>query len=72
MTLFAIASRTIPRRISPSGTGAALALRSYSHQVDHFVSGWNVDEIEKFKTMDKYCIQTFNKISPIGLKFEGL
>lgn len=34
--------------------------------MDHFVSGWD-DSVDKYKDTDKYCTQTFNKISEVGL-----
>ena len=49
---------------------AIAAARSYSgsrKQVDHFVSGWDDETADKFKDTDKYCTQTFNKISEVGL-----
>lgn len=35
--------------------------------VDHYTSGWNIADIEDFTQPGKYAIQTYNKISPIGL-----
>ncbi len=32
--------------------------------VDHYTSGWNIEDIADFKQPSKYHIQTFNKISP--------
>ena len=34
---------------------------------EHFTSGWNIDDISDFTKSGKYCVQTFNKISPKGL-----
>mmetsp|Transcript_208 Transcript_208/g.457 ORF Transcript_208/g.457 Transcript_208/m.457 type:complete len:477 (+) Transcript_208:238-1668(+) len=78
MTVFAIASRTYSRRslssflaaTSSSSSSFGVGSRFYtgsSDQVDHFVSGWNTDEVDKFKNANKYCTQTFNKISEVGL-----
>jgi len=36
-------------------------------QVDHFISGWDESDVEQFKDTKKYCTQTFNKISEVGL-----
>jgi hypothetical protein len=36
--------------------------------VDHYTSGWNVDDIKDFTSTGKYSVQTFNKISSHGLK----
>ena len=75
MNLLAIASRTYSRRTLPSvvaasSSSSSFGTRSYSGgsiKVDHFVSGWNIDEVEKFKDTEKYCTQTFNNISQVGL-----
>lgn len=32
--------------------------------VDHYVSGWNIDDIADFIKPGAYHIQTYNKISP--------
>ena len=45
-------------------TGAATV------ETDHFKHGWSAEEVEKQKNQssdatDKYCTQTFNKISPV-------
>ncbi len=65
MSLLRIVSRSSARsRSLPS-----FFARSYSgskDQVDHFVSGWDAD-VDKYKDTDKYCTQTFNKISEVGL-----
>jgi hypothetical protein len=31
---------------------------------DHYISGWNVEDISDFTQPGKYSVQTFNKISP--------
>lgn len=65
MTLVNIAFRSHVRK-----SLASAVARSYSgsrSQVDHFVSGWNNDDAEKYKDTDNYCTQTFNKISEVGL-----
>ena len=31
---------------------------------DHYISGWNVEDISDFTKPGKYTVQTFNKISP--------
>ena len=72
MNLLTIAPRTYSRRALRKVVGASSSCgtRFYSgdrSQVDHFVSGWNTEDIEKFKDTDKYCTQTFNNISEIGL-----
>lgn len=70
MTLLRIASRTCARSSRSLPSLAAATARSYSgsrNQVDHFVSGWDETEVDKFKDADKYCTQTFNKISQVGL-----
>jgi D-3-phosphoglycerate dehydrogenase / 2-oxoglutarate reductase len=35
--------------------------------IEHYTSGWNIDDIEEFTKPGKYAIQTYDKISPIGL-----
>ena len=35
--------------------------------VEHYTQGWNVQDIDEFTREGYYAIQTFNKISPIGL-----
>jgi len=35
--------------------------------VDHYTSGWNIDDIKDFTKSGKYHVQTYNKISPTGL-----
>ena len=73
MTLVTIASRTFSRRSLSSFTiasSSSFGARSYSgsrSQVDHFVSGWDEEKVEKFKDTEKYCTQTFNNISQVGL-----
>mmetsp|Transcript_7844 Transcript_7844/g.16823 ORF Transcript_7844/g.16823 Transcript_7844/m.16823 type:complete len:474 (+) Transcript_7844:229-1650(+) len=75
MTLLAIASRTYSRRtlstvFAASSSKSSLGARFYSgssDQVDHFVSGWDTDKVDEYKDTNKYCTQTFNKISEIGL-----
>jgi len=68
MSLLAFASRTCSR-----GTFATSSIfRSHSSKVqnvefDHLVSGWDKDEVEKFKNSEKFCVSTFNKISVVGL-----
>mmetsp|Transcript_15134 Transcript_15134/g.31158 ORF Transcript_15134/g.31158 Transcript_15134/m.31158 type:complete len:499 (-) Transcript_15134:454-1950(-) len=77
MTLLSIASRAYSHRTiasaakaSSSSLVSSLGARCYSgshSQVDHFVSGWETDNVENFKDTKKYCTQTFNKISEVGL-----
>jgi D-3-phosphoglycerate dehydrogenase len=35
--------------------------------IEHYTSGWNVSDLDDFTKMGKYSIQTFNKISNVGL-----
>jgi D-3-phosphoglycerate dehydrogenase / 2-oxoglutarate reductase len=35
--------------------------------IEHYTSGWNIEDISDFTKHGTYSIQTFNKISPIGL-----
>ena len=35
--------------------------------VEHYTSGWNVDDIQDFVVPGKYTVHTYNKISPLGL-----
>ena len=32
--------------------------------VEHYTSGWNIDDIKDFTKSGKYHVQTYNKISP--------
>jgi D-3-phosphoglycerate dehydrogenase / 2-oxoglutarate reductase len=36
--------------------------------VEHYTSGWNLTDVEDFIKPGKYSVQTFNKISPVGLR----
>ena len=36
--------------------------------VEYYTSGWNVDDIKDFTHKGKYSVQTFNKISKVGLE----
>jgi hypothetical protein len=74
MSLLALATRAYSRRattgIATSSSSIFLA-RSHSAkavhvEVDHLVSGWNKDEVEKYKNdTDKFCVVYFNKISSV-------
>ena len=67
MTLTRIANLA---RSSSSRRLPSVAARSYSgskNQVDHLVSGWEEGDVEKFTDTTKFCTQTFNKISEVGL-----
>ena len=35
--------------------------------VDHYTEGWNITDVDEFTQKGKYAVQTFNKISPVGL-----
>jgi hypothetical protein len=35
--------------------------------IEHYTSGWTIADIEEFTQPGKYAIQTYDKISPIGL-----
>lgn len=35
--------------------------------IEHYTSGWNIEDISDFTKQGSYHVQTFNKISPIGL-----
>jgi len=37
-------------------------------EVDHYISGWNIEDIDDFTKHGKYQVQTFNKISEKGLE----
>lgn len=62
---------------SASATATATAVRSYSStastamplpvDIEHYTSGWNIEDIDEFTRQGQYAIQTFNKISPHGL-----
>lgn len=75
MSLLALATRAYTRRattsIATSSSSSIFLARSHSvkavHvEVDHLVSGWNKDEVEKYKNeTDKFCVVYFNKISSV-------
>jgi len=75
MNFLSIASRTYSRRnlltaisAGPSSFGTRfLSFSGSRSQVDHFISGWDTDDVDKYKDTDKYCTQTFNNISQVGL-----
>lgn len=60
-----VLTRTASRSLFRSfGAGRA----GVSVDVDHFESGWDfVEDIQDFKKIGYNTIQTFNKISPVGL-----
>lgn len=35
--------------------------------LEHYTSGWNIEDIDDFTKSGKYTVRTFNKISPKGL-----
>lgn len=57
----ASASRSIATATSPASDGGSTV------DVDHYVSGWNIGDIQEFTKSGKYQVQTFNKISEKGL-----
>jgi hypothetical protein len=76
MSLLALATRAYSRRtatssIAKSSSSTIFLARSHSAkavqvEVDHLVSGWNKDEVEKYKDdTDKFCVVYFNKISSV-------
>ena len=49
-----------------------LAARSFSAKpipidIDHFTSGWAIEDLSDFTKQGKYSVQTFNQISTRGL-----
>jgi D-3-phosphoglycerate dehydrogenase / 2-oxoglutarate reductase len=56
---------------------ASLSVRAYSAtrtctfplpvDIEHYTSGWNIEDIDDFTRQGQYAVQTFNKISPKGL-----
>jgi D-3-phosphoglycerate dehydrogenase len=55
------------RFLSSSGVSDAEWEGPIPLDVEHYTSGWNVTDVEDFIKPGKYCVQTFNKISPVGL-----
>jgi hypothetical protein len=61
-------------RAVTSGAGGGLLRVDYGKgewrdvNIDHFTSGWNIEDISDFTKAGKYNIQTFDKISEkVGL-----
>ena len=54
--------------VSNSNATSFSGLRYFSQKptidYEHFASGWNIGDISDFTKPGKYCVQTFNKISP--------
>jgi hypothetical protein len=80
MTFLRLAARTVggggPLFITSSKTTnsafASVSIRCYlgrSIKVSHYEFGWNADGVdETAKDIEKYCTQTFNKISQVVSK----
>jgi D-3-phosphoglycerate dehydrogenase / 2-oxoglutarate reductase len=76
-TSASVASRFGGRRAVAAFVATPLQQRDYSNtigtnsplpvDIDHYTSGWNIEDINDFTKLGTYTIQTFNKISPIGL-----
>lgn len=70
-----LASLTLIRSNATRRTAASAWQRSYTStasvgfpvDLEHFASGWNIDDIGDFTRKGQYAVQTFNKISPQGL-----
>jgi hypothetical protein len=63
MAFFLARHAALRSKVSPSSKG----LRYLSGPLldyDHYISGWNVEDISDFTQTGKYTVQTFNKISP--------
>lgn len=77
MSLLCALARTTTTRRSGVSVYALAAVRSYSGSrsvwsplpvdIEHYTSGWNIEDIEEFTQKGHYAVQTFNKISPKGL-----
>jgi D-3-phosphoglycerate dehydrogenase len=59
-------AETLRNKLTSSST-RALTGSTIPIDVDHFKSGWNIEDIEEFTQSGKYQVQTFNKISDKGL-----
>lgn len=65
------------RRVVSCAFVASSTVREYSAtksapsplpvDIEHYTSGWNIEDISDFTKQGQYTVQTFNKISPIGL-----
>ena len=53
---------------SPPGSGGDKPFNPIPVDVEHYTQGWNVRDIDEFTRQGYYAIQTFNKISPVGLR----
>jgi uncharacterized short protein YbdD (DUF466 family) len=60
---------TTSRTTTISAMAAGGSVRGYlgrSIKVSHYEYGWTADDVdENIKSIEKYCTQTFNKISPV-------
>lgn len=72
MLLSNLARRTIALRPAAFFSGTSAALGPLPVDIEHYTSGWNIEDIDDFTKSGHYAIQTYNKISPVGLsRFPG-
>jgi len=65
---FAVRRTAAALRKLPTASGArCVSGTAIPIDVDHYSSGWKIEDIDDFSTASKYRIQTFNKISEKGL-----
>lgn len=77
LLISSLARSTATRRVVRCAFVASTTVRDYSAtksapsplpvDIEHYTSGWNIEDISDFTKQGQYTIQTFNKISPIGL-----
>ena len=62
---FAAASTTSVTRSSSSTSSKPF--NPIPLDLEHYTEGWNIQDVEEFTQTGFYAVQTFNKISPVGL-----
>jgi D-3-phosphoglycerate dehydrogenase / 2-oxoglutarate reductase len=61
------AQQHLLRCLSSTGTSTSSTAGPIPVDIEHYTSGWNIVDIEEFTQPGMYAIQTYDKISPIGL-----
>lgn len=79
MTTLFLLGRTATRARLPSSAGRLATARLLTTtdgplpvDVEHYTSGWNIDDISDFTKPGKYNVVTYNKISPVVSSVEVL
>ena len=64
LTKYAAVNATTTKPANTSFNGLRYFSQKPTIDYEHFTSGWNIEDISDFTKPGKYCVQTFNKISP--------